>query len=427
MAKHRRRLALALLLSAGSALIGGASWAASTCSPDGVQASGSIYRICMPDPADYNGRVVMWAHGFQDANTPVEIPEDQLQLGEISLPEVVNSLGYGFATNSYSKTGLAVRQGMADLIDLVDIYAQQQGTPAKVYLTGASEGGLISALLVERYPDIFDGGVAACGPVGNFRLQIGYLGDARAVFEYFFPGLIPGDPFHPSPALAAGWTEFYEQSVKPVVFAPANRHKLDQLVRVAGLPFDWGSYLETVEVSLRDVLRYAVVNLNDARDTLGGFPFDNTARWYAGSDNDLRLNRRVPRVSADPAAVREMQAHYNTTGILKKPLITLHTLRDQQVPYIHEVLYDLKTIKSGAFLTRHLNIPVDRFEHCNFTAGEAVFAFFLMLAYAGDLTGLEGVGSVLQGKQLEAFEALGRRYGLPYSVAGPLRERPSRR
>ena len=423
MAKGRRRLALALLVSAGSALIGGVSWAASTCSPDGVQASGSIYRICMPDPADYNGRVVLWAHGFQDANTPVEIPEDQLQLGDVSLPEVVNSLGYGFATNSYSKTGLAVRQGMADLIDLVDIYAQHQGTPEKVYVTGASEGGLISALLVERYPEIFDGGVAACGPVGNFRFQIGYLGDARALFEYFFPGLIPGDPFHPSPELADGWTEFYEQNVKPVVFAPANRHRLDQLVRVAGLPFNQGNYLETVEVSLRDVLRYAVVNSNDAGATLGGFPFDNTARWYMGSDDDVRLNRRVARASADPAAVREMQAHYNTTGVLRKPLITLHTLRDQQVPYLHEVLYDLKTIKSGAFLTRHLNIPVDRFEHCNFTAGEAVVAFLLMLAYAGDLTGIDGAGSVLQGKQLQAFEALARRHGLPYSVAGPLRAR----
>ena len=29
--------------------------AASTCDPDRFQASGSIYRICMPDPADYNG------------------------------------------------------------------------------------------------------------------------------------------------------------------------------------------------------------------------------------------------------------------------------------------------------------------------------------------------------------------------------------
>ena len=39
------------------------------CEPDGVQASGSIYRICMP-ATGYNGMLVVWAHGFQDAGTP---------------------------------------------------------------------------------------------------------------------------------------------------------------------------------------------------------------------------------------------------------------------------------------------------------------------------------------------------------------------
>jgi poly(3-hydroxybutyrate) depolymerase len=140
----------------------------SLCGMDAIQDSGSLYRICLPPAEDYNGSLVMWAHGFQDAGTPVHIPEDQLQLGEISLPALANQLGFGFATNSYSKTGLAVRQGMADILDLVRIYTTQQGAPEHVYLVGASEGGLITALLVEQYPDVFTAGVAACGPVGDF-------------------------------------------------------------------------------------------------------------------------------------------------------------------------------------------------------------------------------------------------------------------
>lgn len=407
----RRRIVQQLLLaSVLSLLVGGAASAGSTCGPDGQQASGSIYRICMPDPGDYNGQVVLWAHGFQDAGTPVQIPEDQLLLGDTSIPAIVNGLGYGFATNSYSKTGLAVRQGMADLMDLVSIYAEQQGTPTRVFLTGASEGGLITALLLEQHPDIFAGGVAACGPVGDFIFQIDYLGDGRAVFEYFFPGLIPGDPFHPPQELIDQWESFYAQTVKPVVFAPENRHTLDQLVQVARLPFSTADYLGTVEHSLRDVLRYAVVNLNDAAETLGGFPYDNTARVYRGSDNDLLLNLMIPRVSAAPAAVQEMRAHYDTTGILANPLITLHTTRDQQVPYFHEVLYNRKTLKTGALLTRHLNIPVNRYEHCNFTTGEALLAFFLMLAYTGDTGGVVGVGPARPGEHLEA---LAHRYHMP--------------
>jgi len=116
---------LSLAFAAGAA-------GASTCGPDGVQASGSIYRICMPDAPDYNNRLVIWAHGFQDAGTPVQIPEDQLSIGDVSLPELINGLGFGFATNSYSKTGLAVRPGMDDILDLVSIYAAEQGVPKKV-------------------------------------------------------------------------------------------------------------------------------------------------------------------------------------------------------------------------------------------------------------------------------------------------------
>ncbi len=392
--------------------------AESICDPDGVQSSGSVYRICMPPPAEYNGILVIWAHGFQDAGTPVGIPEDQLCIGDFCIPEIVNGLGFGFATNSYSKTGLAILQGQDDILDLVDIYAAHKGQPQKVYLVGASEGGIITALSVEQRPDVFSAGLAACGPVGDFPLQINYFGDARATFQYFFPWIIPGDAFHPDPGLTAVWSLYYDLIVEPYVFAPANRARLDQWVRVAHLPFDPNNYLDSVRVSVRDVLRYSVVNLMDAAATLGGFPFDNVGRPYTGSNNDLLLNLFVPRVSADPAAIAAMTTAYRTTGVLQRPLITLHTLRDQQVPYIHEQLYALKTLASGSYLTRHLNIPIDRFEHCNFTPDEVLVSFGIMLLYDGILAEMSGVASALPPAQLAAFEKRARAVGLPYRRDG---------
>jgi pimeloyl-ACP methyl ester carboxylesterase len=395
--------------------------AEAACEPDGVQASGSIYRICMPPEGEYNGNLVIWAHGFQDAGTPVSIPEDQLCFGGVCLPDLITGLGFAFATNSYSKTGLAVLQGKDDVLDLVEIFAAQKGQPAKVFLVGASEGGIITALAVERHPEVFSAGVAACGPIGSFPYQINYFGDARATFEYFFPGVIPGNPFEPDPGLAAGWSTYYEQVVQPIVFHPVNRARLDQWVRVARLPFDAADYLTTVEVSVEDVLRYAVVNLNDATATLGGFPFENRQRWYAGSDNDLLLNIAVPRVAADPAAVLAMNTSYATSGVLQRPLVTLHTLQDQQVPYFHETLYALKTLASGAFLTRHLNVRIDRFEHCNFTAEEALFSFVLMLLYDGAVEGVSGTPLLLTPEQQERFARRAREAGIPYRrSAGPL-------
>jgi pimeloyl-ACP methyl ester carboxylesterase len=395
------------------------AWGQSRCEPDGRQASGSIYRICMPqEEEEYNGRLVVWAHGFQDAGTPVEIPEDQLEFGDFRIDEIANELGFGFATCSYSKTGLAVVPGMADIVDLVRIYAEKKGPPQAVYLVGASEGGIITALLTEQRPDLFRAGFALCGPVGDFPFQMKYFGDARATFQYFFPGLIPGDPFDPPDDLAAGWSDFYKQKVRPVVMDPNNRKLLDQWVKVADLPFDPADYLRSVEQSMRDVLRYGVVNLKDAVKMLGGFPFENRWTWYHGSKNDIRLNRKVIRRAADGAAVEEMQRRYNTSGRLKRPLITMHTLRDQQVPYRHEFLYNLKTIWSGDFLVRHLNIPVGRYGHCYFRPAEAIAGFALMLLYAGDLKLLSGVGSMLCDEDLAQFQELAREHGIPYAIQG---------
>jgi hypothetical protein len=66
----------------------------------------------MPVDVPYNGKLVIWAHKFQDAGTDIQMPEDQLSFGDFSIPEVITSLGYAFATNSYSKTGLTVQDGL---------------------------------------------------------------------------------------------------------------------------------------------------------------------------------------------------------------------------------------------------------------------------------------------------------------------------
>jgi pimeloyl-ACP methyl ester carboxylesterase len=400
------RFCWSVLLSLGLALVlTEPAVALSACSPDGLQASGSIYRICMPPAEEYNGHLLIWAHGFQDAIEPVRIPDEQMDLGDITLPELANNLGFGFATNSYSKTGLAIVEGQDDILDLVDIFAAEQGAPEKVFLVGASEGGIITALLVERHPETFAGGLAVCSPVGDFARQINYFGDARVTFEYFFPGLIPGDPLAPTPELIEAWGDFYQDVVRPAVFSAENAGELAEWAAVAKLPFDDANLAETLEQSVRDALHYSVVNLNDGAATLGGFPFGNRSRWYRGSSNDLRLNLRVQRVVADPLALEEMDTHYDTTGELASPLITLHTRLDQQVPYFHETLYLRKTLRSGALLSRHLNFAIDRFGHCNVTVNESLVSFGVLLAYTGDLRLLFGTGAAAEMEGLTGLEA----------------------
>jgi len=141
----------------------------SICEPDGVQPSGAIYRICMPSPARWNGDLVIFAHGYVAFNELFGIPQDQVcSPDDPCLPTLINALGYAFATTSYSENGLAVLPGVQDVVDLVGVFGGAHGAPGHVFLTGASEGGIVTALAIEQYPDVFDGGLATCGPIGDW-------------------------------------------------------------------------------------------------------------------------------------------------------------------------------------------------------------------------------------------------------------------
>jgi hypothetical protein len=121
------------------------------CDPDVQLPSGAYYRICMPT-GSWNGDLVLYAHGYVAFNEPITIPENQLQLGSTSLPELINALGFAFATTSYRVNGLAVEHSVDDLIDVVNVFSATHGVPTHTLVTGVSEGGLVTPLAVERRP-----------------------------------------------------------------------------------------------------------------------------------------------------------------------------------------------------------------------------------------------------------------------------------
>ena len=383
----------------------GAAEPLSTCEPDGVQQSGAIYRICMPSPSRWNGDLVIFAHGYVAFNEPFGIPEDQVCSSDgLCLPTLINALGYAFATTSYSENGLAVLPGVQDVVDLVDVFADTHGAPGHVFLTGASEGGIVTALAIEQYPDVFDGGLAACGPIGDWHKQIAYFGDFRVLFEYFFPGILPPSVTDVPMELIDDWDDVWENTVKPVVFDPMNQDKLAQLLKTAKTPFDKNDPA-TIELSVHDALWYWVFATNDAAGKLGGQPFDNVGRRYRGSHNDSALNAAVIRVAADQAAVDEIEANYQTTGDLEVPLVTLHTTKDQQVPYMHEPLYNMK-VRDAGDTALHTNIPVYRYGHCNFKPFDVIRAFSVLVNKA---TGMPvAVPSALSRTGAPAGAATGR-------------------
>jgi pimeloyl-ACP methyl ester carboxylesterase len=289
------------------------------------------------------------------------------------LPALAQSLGFAFATTSYRANGLVVLEGMQDIQEL--LAAARRTIPNSIrrtYLIGASEGGLISTLLAERSPRLFTGVYSLCGPIGDFGLQIGYIGDFRVLFDYFFPGVIPGDPIVVPRDVIDNWATTYEPAVRRAVLA--NPSAASQLIRTSGAPVD-PTDPASVATTAAHVLWYAVFSTNDAAAKLGGNPYDNRLRWYSGSDNDWLLNSTVRRAAASPTALARL-AQYQTSGQVDVPLVTMHTIRDEVIPYWHQVLYWWKTHLNGK---SPLQIPVDRYGHCNFRSDELLIGFGLLV------------------------------------------------
>jgi hypothetical protein len=332
----------------------------------GLLPGGARSLVCVPS-AGWNGELVVFAHGYVAATRPLNFYNLTLADGT-SLPALAQGLGYAFAATSYRKNGLAILEGVEDIRQLTSAFAASHGAPLKTHLTGVSEGGLVAVLASERSPELFTDALSACGPIGNFGAEIDYFGDLRVLFDYFFPGVVPGSPIDIPPVVMANWDTVYVPAITAALAARPDRALA--LMRTAKAAYDPANPATIVNTTI-NALWYNVFATNDAAAALGGNPYGNRTRLYFGSSNDALLNRSVQRFSASAAARTALRA-YQTTGNLSIPLVTLHTVADEVVPAWHELLYLFKVdpVARGRFIP----LPVFRYGHCNFTAAEVAGA-----------------------------------------------------
>ena len=107
----------------------------------------------------------------------------------------------------------------------------------------------------------------------------------------------------------------------------------------------------------------------------------NVAQEYSGSADDAALNAGIERFAADPTAAAYADLHYRPSGLLHRPLVTLHTTGDPGVPYRHELIYFMRAALLGTddMLTV---LPVERAGHCAFEPQEVVGGLAALLLNA---------------------------------------------
>ena len=334
---------------------------------DGVSPQGALYQICFP--SNWNGDLVLYAHGHVPADRALAIPDDQI--GGQSLAATVNRLGYAYAATSYRRNGLLGPEGVEDMIEVeAAVRRLYRPDPGRTVIVGVSEGGMVAGLAAERYPDRFDGTLSVCGPVGDFRGQLDYFVDFRVVFDYLFPGVIPGPAVAIPPDVASRWEAVYAPAV--ILALVTNPEAARELVRITGVPVERPDVV-AIAVTAVGILWYNVIGTADAQQRLGGQPFDNSSRVYSGSIDDAALNAGVARFTAEPAAVAAME-EFETSGNLEVPVVTLHTTGDPIVPFEQQSLYAAKVTRAGA-AARLAQNGVERYGHCNFEPIELLGAF----------------------------------------------------
>jgi len=410
--------------------------------PTGTLPGGALYEIAFPiddegheiPPYVWNNLLpqrilIVYAHGYRDPGPVLELPEGGIdQVGGIPVKEFVRkNLGMAWATTSFRRNGLVVKDGVKDIKELrktIDGFFNSSNNnnpgylpPQYIYLAGPSEGALITVLTLEKYPCYFDGAIALAGPIGNFYRQLQYFGDALLLFKYFFGETIPvdlGTPCEIHPETIAAWyaplselpdlpfplppelIEWFPKEILPAMIAKAlvidlylhQGEKIKQFLKCSKIPVDI-SDLTNIETQIAvgkaiiEVLRFPIIGANDAKEVLGGCVYNNKRpyKWYTGSNNDDELNDAIERIKTEDwyCARNEVFRYYHPRGKLEKPLVTLHTTGDHIALYWHEKIYKYKVWRNRSFRF-YAHIPIEGYGHYTFGVDD-VMAGLTILQY----------------------------------------------
>ena len=382
---HTRRLALFMV--AVIVLSGVGTWgevraattvaavAPGTCA-EGTLPSQSRYKICLPSTATSD--LVIWVHGYKVPADPLgfqDAPPDNVT----DLSTMITGLGFSYATTTYRSNGLVVQDSKQDILELL---AQvKAGNPefatSRVYLIGASMGGLIATQLAESNPNnAFSGALALCGIVGDFPRELNYWGNYNVLFHASFKDVVTawGATQPDSTTTSSVWDATYKPIITNAVIANPTVAQL--LLTISKAAYD-PTNVTTAVATIQDLAYFSLLSTNDAALRLGGNPFENSAYWYSGTTDDWALNQQVVRYSTSPT-VRQALAAYETTGQPNIPIVVVHTTLDPVVPLDQTLLYMQKAQTAGNTNVSHL--LVDTYGHCNFTTAQLTQSFTLLVS-----------------------------------------------
>lgn len=324
---------------------------------------GAPWRIDVPD--NWNGELVMLAHGFE----PAGVPREAAWPANEATPALLGA-GYAVAQSGYSRQGWAVVEGVADTERLRQRFIARHPDTRRTWILGFSMGGAVAIASLEQHGGHYAGGVSLCGANLPGATLAGELLTTLVAFDYFFPNAegLPADGLASAEAGALPQMQVY-QSV-----ATALQAKPDLAQRLAGR-------LEVSTDDLPGTISLHALVFHDMARRSGGMPAGNRETVYQGFGDDDAFNAGVKRYAVDPAAQARIGGQPRLTGALGKPLVIQFNHRDPTITPRMQAIYPQLAKQAGATSVPTL-LPAAGEGHCGFSDAQTLAALKTVVGLA---------------------------------------------
>jgi pimeloyl-ACP methyl ester carboxylesterase len=372
----------------------------------GTLPDGATYLIEVP--ANWNGTLFLYSHGYVVPGSP----NPATDVGDPITGAAMLAQGFALAGSSYASTGWAIQQALPDQISTLNIFDRRVGHPSRTIAWGHSLGGIITAGLIQRYPDRFAGALPMCGVLSGGVATWNTALDAEFAFQQLIdPSVqvvnITIPPKDPTANLTAA-----EAAAAAAQATPQGQARLALSAALGDTPgwftplspepaasdftgqeanqFKWETQVDfPFAFFLRAELEGRAggnpswnTGVNYFTDLRKSSDFAEVKALYAAAGlslhADLETLNNAARISANPSAVHYLEQNITFNGVLPGPVLTMHTTGDGLVVNQNEQAYASVVRRAGdSSLLRQ--IFVHRAGHCAFTPAETVTAAHVLL------------------------------------------------
>jgi pimeloyl-ACP methyl ester carboxylesterase len=341
----------------------------------------AAYRVEVP--ANWNGKLVMYAHGFRGTGAALTVSDPSIRRHLIQN-------GYAWAASSYSTNYYDVRTGVEDTNALANeftkIAAANQRTlnaPTRTYIIGHSMGGHVVGAAIDAEAantannrTRYHGAVPMCGVMGDTELFNQFA--AMQVTAQALAGF-PTNPFTKWSDISAQVTSALFTTFPSAPTATGMAY-LSVLQNITGgvrpmfdlgiafggsFPSAWGTFGGDGTVS-------GILNKNVLDTT--AYTYTITGDAAASATLNAAALKVTPDVDANRLRRDGLRWIPQVNGDFKIPVVSIHTLGDLFVPFSMQQTFHKRVAAKGnsAWLVQR---AIRGASHCDFTVAEQVAAF----------------------------------------------------